>query len=250
MEKSVRKTRTPLAVFHGPVLIHVTSHHTLRVRSAVGLGSHLPGGSVICASPRGPRRSNSMSHRRDAGPIDCKVYVGDLGQSGTKHELERAFGAFGPLRNVWVARNPAGFAFVEFEDPRDARDAVDSLDGRYICGRRVLVELSHGKKRSSRYRPAAPPSYRGGGSSNYDYPQRRRSRSFSPAPRRRQSSRSRSRSPRDRSPRDRSPRDSRRRSRSRSRSRDRKHSRSRSRDRSRSVSPLNKSPRGKSPGDD
>ncbi|XP_066276092.1 serine/arginine-rich splicing factor 3-like isoform X3 [Branchiostoma lanceolatum] len=243
MEKSVRKTRTPLAVFHGPVLIHVTSHHTLRVRSAVGLGSHLPGGSVICASPRGPRssykmshsprRSNSMSHRRDAGPIDCKVYVGDLGQSGTKHELERAFGAFGPLRNVWVARNPAGFAFVEFEDPRDARDAVDSLDGRYICGRRVLVELSHGKKRSSRYRPAAPPSYRGGGSSNYDYPQRRRSRS-----------------PRDRSPRDRSPRDSRRRSRSRSRSRDRKHSRSRSRDRSRSVSPLNKSPRGKSPGDD
>ncbi|CAH1256962.1 SRSF3 [Branchiostoma lanceolatum] len=115
-----------------------------------------------------------MSHRRDAGPIDCKVYVGDLGQSGTKHELERAFGAFGPLRNVWVARNPAGFAFVEFEDPRDARDAVDSLDGRYICGRRVLVEMSHGKKRSSRYRPAPPPSYRGGG--GYDYPQRRRSR--------------------------------------------------------------------------
>ncbi|KAI8494347.1 sequence-specific mRNA binding [Branchiostoma belcheri] len=84
-----------------------------------------------------------MSHRRDAGPIDCKVYVGDLGQSGTKHELERAFGAFGPLRNVWVARNPAGFAFVEFEDPRDAKDAVDALDGRYICGRRVLVEMSH-----------------------------------------------------------------------------------------------------------
>ncbi|XP_078586441.1 uncharacterized protein LOC144868293 isoform X2 [Branchiostoma floridae x Branchiostoma japonicum] len=179
---------------------------------------------------KGSRGSYKMSHRRDAGPIDCKVYVGDLGQSGTKHELERAFGAFGPLRNVWVARNPAGFAFVEFEDPRDARDAVDALDGRYICGRRVLVEMSHGKKRSSRYRPAPPPSYRGGG--GYDYPQRRRSRS-----------------PRDRSPRDRSPRD-RRRSRSRSRSRDRKHSRSRSRDHSRSVSPLNKSPRGKSPGDD
>ncbi len=36
---------------------------------------------------------------------------------------------YGPLRNVWVARNPPGFAFVEFEDPRDAEDAVKALDG-------------------------------------------------------------------------------------------------------------------------
>ncbi|KAI8494346.1 sequence-specific mRNA binding [Branchiostoma belcheri] len=158
-----------------------------------------------------------MSHWRDTGPIDCKVYVGDLGQSGTKHELERAFSAFGPLRNVWVARNPPGFAFVEFDDPRDAKDAVDALDGRYLCGRRVRVELSHGMKRSSRYRPPPPNSYRG-----YDRPQRRRSRS-----------------PRDR-----------RRSRSHSRSRDRKHSRSHSHSRSRSASPINLSPRGKSPLDD
>jgi len=33
---------------------------------------------------------------------------------------------------VWVARNPPGFAFVEFEDPRDAEDAVRGLDGRYV----------------------------------------------------------------------------------------------------------------------
>lgn len=73
-----------------------------------------------------------MSSRyRDSGcPADCKVYVGDLGNSGTKHEIEDAFSYYGPLRNVWVARNPPGFAFVEFEDSRDARDAVRALDGK------------------------------------------------------------------------------------------------------------------------
>lgn len=58
---------------------------------------------------------------------DCKVYVGDLGNNASKQELEDAFGYYGPLRNVWVARNPPGFAFVEFEDPRDAEDAVRGL---------------------------------------------------------------------------------------------------------------------------
>ncbi|CAG9759676.1 unnamed protein product [Ceutorhynchus assimilis] len=55
---------------------------------------------------------------------DCKVYVGDLGNSASKQEIEDAFRYYGPLRNVWVARNPPGFAFVEFEDPRDAEDAM------------------------------------------------------------------------------------------------------------------------------
>lgn len=46
--------------------------------------------------------------------LACKVYVGNLGSSASKHEIENAFGKYGPLRNVWVARNPPGFAFVEF----------------------------------------------------------------------------------------------------------------------------------------
>ncbi|KAK7825215.1 hypothetical protein U0070_009704 [Myodes glareolus] len=68
---------------------------------------------------------------RDSCPLDCKVYVGNLGNIGNKTELERAFGYYGPLQSVWVARNPPGFAFVEFEDPRDAADAVPELDGKH-----------------------------------------------------------------------------------------------------------------------
>ncbi|CAL4067456.1 unnamed protein product, partial [Meganyctiphanes norvegica] len=81
------------------------------------------------------------------GNVDCKVYVGELGNNGNKAELEEAFGYYGPLRSVWVARSPPGFAFIEFEDPRDAEDAVRGLDGRTICGRRAKVEMSTGKSR-------------------------------------------------------------------------------------------------------
>lgn len=44
-------------------------------------------------------------------------------------QLEDAFNRFGRIRKVWVARRPPGFAFVEFEDARDADDAVKALDG-------------------------------------------------------------------------------------------------------------------------
>ncbi|XP_067009775.1 serine/arginine-rich splicing factor 7 [Anabrus simplex] len=199
-----------------------------------------------------------MSRYRDSGSSDCKIYVGDLGSSASKQELEEAFSYYGPLRNVWVARNPPGFAFVEFEDPRDAEDAVRGLDGRTICGRRVRVEMSNGLGgKGGRYR--GPPPRRGrpfhpedrcyecGDRGHYArdcyrYSSRRsgrrRSRTVSRSRSRdrgRSKSRSPRRSPKDRSrSRDRSPRDrSRSRDRGRSRSVDRSKSRSRSRSRSR-----------------
>ncbi|KAM4582128.1 serine/arginine-rich splicing factor 3a isoform 1-T2 [Fundulus diaphanus] len=154
-------------------------------------------------------------------PLDCKVYVGNLGNNGNKTELERAFGYYGPLRSVWVARNPPGFAFVEFEDPRDASDAVRELDGRTMCGCRVRVELSTGEKRSRSRGP--PPSW---SRRPRDDIRRRSPPVKRRSPRRRSLSRSRSRSlSRDK-----------RRYRSLSRDKNRKRSRSFSRSRSRSRS--------------
>ncbi|XP_076343951.1 RNA-binding protein 1-like isoform X2 [Tachypleus tridentatus] len=95
--------------------------------------------------------------RHQSWSLDCKVYVGNLGSGVAKHELEAAFNKFGPLRNVWVARNPPGFAFVEFEDNRDAEDAVRAMDGTRLCGSRVRVELSHGRSRRGSRRPPPPP---------------------------------------------------------------------------------------------
>uniref|UniRef100_UPI0035901695 serine/arginine-rich splicing factor 3-like isoform X2 n=1 Tax=Myxine glutinosa TaxID=7769 RepID=UPI0035901695 len=92
-------------------------------------------------------RAGKMS-RDGACPLDCKVYVGNLGSSGNKADLEKTFSYYGPIRHVWMARNPPGFAFVEFEDSRDATDAVREMDGRTLNGYRLRVELSTGERRS------------------------------------------------------------------------------------------------------
>jgi len=73
-----------------------------------------------------------MSGRYRDWSLDCKVYVGNLQENAIKSDVENAFNKYGSLKNVWVARNPPGFAFVEFEDPRDAEDAVRGLDGTWV----------------------------------------------------------------------------------------------------------------------
>ena len=76
-----------------------------------------------------------------------KVYVGGLGNSGDKQELWRAFSKYGTLRDVWVARSPPGFAFVHYEDFRDAEEAVRAMDGRRLGDKKLRVELSRTRNR-------------------------------------------------------------------------------------------------------
>ncbi|XP_042002774.1 serine/arginine-rich splicing factor RSZ22-like [Salvia splendens] len=68
-----------------------------------------------------------------------RVYVGNLDPRVTERELEDEFRVFGVIRSVWVARRPPGYAFIDFDDRRDAQDAIRDLDGKN--GWRV--ELSH-----------------------------------------------------------------------------------------------------------
>ena len=44
-----------------------------------------------------------------------KVWVGGLGEEGTRIELEVAFEEIGPVKNIWLAKNPPSFAFIEME---------------------------------------------------------------------------------------------------------------------------------------
>jgi len=73
-----------------------------------------------------------------------RLFVGGLPEDASRAELEKEFEHFGPLREVWVARNPPGFGFILFEDGRDAEDAMREMDGQRVCGARIRVEFSRG----------------------------------------------------------------------------------------------------------
>lgn len=44
-------------------------------------------------------------------------------------DLEEAFGKFGKLKEVWVARYAPYFAFVVFKNRDDAEDSIIGLNG-------------------------------------------------------------------------------------------------------------------------
>ena len=62
--------------------------------------------------------------------LRAKVFVGGLKDTGTEKQLKQIFEKFGQVKSVWMAKNPPGFAFIDFFDEMDARDACEELDGR------------------------------------------------------------------------------------------------------------------------
>jgi len=144
--------------------------------------------------------------------LRCRLYLGRLPSSAMKRDVETFFRGYGKLVDINL-RN--GYGFVEFENSRDADDACHELNGKRLCGERIVVEFAKGPPRS-----VANRERNGGG----DRDRRDRKRSTSRDRKRR--SRSRSRDRRRQRSRSRSPR----RDRRDSRSPRRKHgSRSRSR---------------------
>ena len=74
------------------------------------------------------------------------MYVGNLPKDFPipEGELRDAFSRFGALADVWIAKKPAGFGFVQFVDQRDAEDAVKETDG--VNGWKVEISSSRGPR--------------------------------------------------------------------------------------------------------
>jgi len=71
-----------------------------------------------------------------------RVFVGGIrNPKTTERDLEKFFDYYGRIEDC---RLKVGFGFVNFEDERDARDAVDEADGKNMNGDRLTVEFANG----------------------------------------------------------------------------------------------------------
>ena len=71
-----------------------------------------------------------------------RVHIGNTARL-EKEDLRQAFEQFGTVTNVWIARNPPGFAFVTFSTPEEAEKAIREGNNMEIRDDRVSVELAH-----------------------------------------------------------------------------------------------------------
>ncbi|XP_048877789.1 serine and arginine rich splicing factor 6b isoform X2 [Brienomyrus brachyistius] len=73
-----------------------------------------------------------------------RVYIGRLSYHVREKDIQRFFSGYGKLLEIDLKN---GYGFVEFEDTRDADDAVYELNGKDLCGERVIVEHARGPRR-------------------------------------------------------------------------------------------------------
>eukprot|EP01137_Pigoraptor_chileana_P004483 Opistho-2@46186 len=71
--------------------------------------------------------------------MSTRVYVGHVPSRARTQDLEDLFRRYGRIVNVDLKN---GFAFVEFEDDRDAEDAIRALDGTNFEGDRIIVQAA------------------------------------------------------------------------------------------------------------
>ena len=92
----------------------------------------------------------------------CRVYIGNLSSNCIKQDLEQLFKGYGHLNDIFITQ---GYGFVEFENYRDADDAVYDLDGRNFMEKKVRVKHVRQPRRGrprdhSRYGPPIRTNHR------------------------------------------------------------------------------------------
>mmetsp|Transcript_26503 Transcript_26503/g.45651 ORF Transcript_26503/g.45651 Transcript_26503/m.45651 type:complete len:266 (+) Transcript_26503:58-855(+) len=103
------------------------------------------------------RRYSSSDRDRDRGRDDrrsggrsTRVYVGKISGRTRERDLDDLFSRYGRVISLDLKH---GYAFVEYDNPRDADDACRKLDKYELDGSRLTVEMSHG---GAGYRGPAP----------------------------------------------------------------------------------------------
>ncbi|XP_073403295.1 cold-inducible RNA-binding protein B-like isoform X1 [Dendrobates tinctorius] len=92
-----------------------------------------------------------------------KLFIGGLSFDTDEQNLEQVFSKYGQVAEVVVVKDretkrSRGFGFVTFENPEDAKDAMEAMNGKSVDGRQIRVDQA-GKSSGDRRG-----GYRGGSS--------------------------------------------------------------------------------------
>eukprot|EP01068_Selenidium_serpulae_P019595 Selendium_serpulae@DN6916_c0_g1_i1.p1 len=83
-------------------------------------------------------------------PSSSRIYIGNLPEDVRTVELEDCFAKYGRIRDIDIkygrTSNGTAYAFIEYDDPHDADDAVRARDGYKFGDVRLRVEFT-GEKR-------------------------------------------------------------------------------------------------------
>lgn len=115
---------------------------------------------------RGNRRVHTYHVRRSVALADRSLgnerrnQTGGLEDGVTENTLHAAFLPFGTIRQVSLpldveSNQHRGFAFVEFEEPGDAADAMDNMNGAELFGRVLRVNYAQPMQMRGHAAPAA-----------------------------------------------------------------------------------------------
>jgi len=82
---------------------------------------------------------------------DCKIYVGHLHSRTRERDIRDEFERYGRIVALKMKNR---FCFIDYEDPRDADEAIRDMDGRDFDGEKIVVERPKGREaRGKGFRP-------------------------------------------------------------------------------------------------
>ena len=80
-----------------------------------------------------------------------QIFLAKIPHSVTEQDLEHEFKSFGHIKELKLK---TGYAFIEYDDYRDAQEAIKEKDGFKLNGSRIVVQPARGSKRD-RYRSSS-----------------------------------------------------------------------------------------------
>ena len=94
-----------------------------------------------------------MAHKFGPREARASLFVRGVPFHIRRSQLEQVFAHHGEIRDVYIpldyyTREPRGFAYVEFEDERDAKYALKELDGARLWGQTIHIEWAKSDRKT------------------------------------------------------------------------------------------------------